>query len=280
MSWRPRLRRTTGSAPAVLPLDAVSSAQLAVGLRKLRTAYAGNCIEVRRSSDNTTQNIGFNGTGGLDTAALLTFVGAGNGFVRTWYDQSGTGVNFIQLTNALQPRIVNAGTIDTANSLPTVVFDLTYLSAASGDVFDTGFTMAVVAGVTTNVTNNALITKGTGGGLPAPWDIYNSSFIGGNGSLFTTVTMTTGFVAASGFNQWAFTGSSAAMAAYINGSANGTGTPSSWADTGNNVWMGRREESSTSFKGKISEALIYIGVKSGANLATLAAGQKAYYGTP
>lgn len=92
-------------------LDDVSGAAIAFSTRKLREAYAGNCIEVRRSSDNTTQDIGFTATGDLDTSALTTFVGAGNGFVRTWYDQSGNGRNATQTTNINQPQIVSSGSV-------------------------------------------------------------------------------------------------------------------------------------------------------------------------
>jgi hypothetical protein len=52
-------------------------AALAYGLRKLRTAYKGSAIRVRRSSDNAEQDIGFLG-GGLDTATLSGFVGNEN----------------------------------------------------------------------------------------------------------------------------------------------------------------------------------------------------------
>jgi hypothetical protein len=56
-------------------------------LRKLRSSYSGFCLEVRRSSDNALQNIGFDSNGLIDTASLLSFVGAGSGFVRTLYNQ-------------------------------------------------------------------------------------------------------------------------------------------------------------------------------------------------
>jgi hypothetical protein len=59
--------------------------------------------------------------GELDAEALLSFVGTGNGFVRTWYDQSG---NFRHATQTLvlgQPRIVSNGVIETQNGRPTVV---------------------------------------------------------------------------------------------------------------------------------------------------------------
>jgi hypothetical protein len=106
-----------GSAPEALLLDTYTGAAAAYSLRKLRTAYAGAAIRVRRSSDNAEQDIGFVANE-LDTASLLTFCGAGNGFVVTWYDQSGNSRNATQATTTSQPRIVNSGVVDAG-----VVFD-------------------------------------------------------------------------------------------------------------------------------------------------------------
>jgi hypothetical protein len=72
---------------------------------------------VRRSSDNTEQDIGFS-SGNLDTSALTTFCSGTDGFVTTWYDQSGNNNNAIQSTAANQPLIVNGGTVYTKNSKP------------------------------------------------------------------------------------------------------------------------------------------------------------------
>jgi len=97
----------------------------AYSLRKL-TPNATNCIRVRRSSDNTEQDIGFVANvpnSPIDTTALLAFVGAGNGFVTTWYDQSTNVRNGTQTSSAFQPRIVNAGVIDAENSNPCLLFD-------------------------------------------------------------------------------------------------------------------------------------------------------------
>jgi hypothetical protein len=109
-------RRVIGYKVPLL-LDLFPNAAAAYSLRKLRSAYTGNCIEVRRSSDNALQNIGFVNNV-LDTASLLSFVGAGNGFVRTWYDQSVNGVNGTQTTFGRQVRIVNSGVMETLNSKP------------------------------------------------------------------------------------------------------------------------------------------------------------------
>jgi hypothetical protein len=103
-------------------LDDYSGAAAAYSLRKLRSAYTGNAIRVRRASDNTEQNIGFVNNE-LDTSALTTFCSGTNGFVTTWYDQSGNGYNATQTTAANQPQIVSSGSILTENGKPAVEFD-------------------------------------------------------------------------------------------------------------------------------------------------------------
>jgi hypothetical protein len=77
---------------------------------------------VRRSSDNAELDIGFTGQGDLDTASLLTHVGVGNGFVTTWYDQSGNGRNATKTTSTAQPRIVSSGAVVTENGRPYIDF--------------------------------------------------------------------------------------------------------------------------------------------------------------
>ena len=103
-----------------LLLDTYTGAAAAYSLRKLSNTYNGPAIRVRRSSNNAELNIGFNSDGTLDTTALTTFVGGGNGFVVTWYDQSGNGKNAVQTTAANQPRIVNSGVVETISSSPAV----------------------------------------------------------------------------------------------------------------------------------------------------------------
>jgi hypothetical protein len=105
-------------------LDQFPGAAAAYSLRKLRAAYTGNCCQVRRSSDNATQDIGFVNNV-IDSTALVTFCGSGNGFVSIWYDQSGTGNNAIQATLANQPKIVNLGSIINVNGKPSLEVDLT-----------------------------------------------------------------------------------------------------------------------------------------------------------
>jgi hypothetical protein len=106
-------------------LDLYPSAAAAYSLRKLRTAYTGSAIRVRRT-DLAETNIGFTSSGDLDTTALLAFTGTGaldNGFVTTWYDQSGNARDATQTTAIKQPLIVSSGIIINVNSKPCLSFD-------------------------------------------------------------------------------------------------------------------------------------------------------------
>ena len=95
-----------GFSTPLPPLDNVS-AWLAISIsRKLRTAYTGSAIRLRRDSDNAELNIGFNPQGGLDTAAVTAWLGAANGFIVTLYDQSGNNRNYTQTVAANQPAFV------------------------------------------------------------------------------------------------------------------------------------------------------------------------------
>ncbi len=91
-------------------LDAYPGAGAAYSVRKLSSTYTGAALRIRRSSDNTEQDIGFVGFD-LDTTALSSFVGAGNGFVTRWYDQTGNGRHMLQTTAGLQPTIVSSGSL-------------------------------------------------------------------------------------------------------------------------------------------------------------------------
>jgi hypothetical protein len=103
-------------------LDLYPSAAAAYSVRKLRAAYSGSAIRVRRSSDNTETDIGFSGAN-LDTTALTSFCSGTNGFVTTWYDQSGNSRNATQTTAANQPQIVSSGSVILYGTKPTMRFD-------------------------------------------------------------------------------------------------------------------------------------------------------------
>ena len=95
----------------------------AYSLRKLLSSYSGNCIQVRRDSDNTVQDIGFTIDGSLDIDSLYNFVGTSNGYIVKWYDQSNAEPNgAYQSDPNKQPMIVSLGTLQTTNKRPTIKF--------------------------------------------------------------------------------------------------------------------------------------------------------------
>jgi len=53
----------------------------------------------------------------------LDFAGAGDAFVKTWYDQSGNSNDATQTTTANQPQIVSSGAVIVENGKPAVKFD-------------------------------------------------------------------------------------------------------------------------------------------------------------
>jgi hypothetical protein len=125
-----------------------------LNLPNIVSGYGDDSFECRRSSDNTEQNIGFS-SNALDETSLLSFVGTGatdNGFIVTWFDQSGNGNDHTQATALSQPKIVDAGVIikitGVGTARPTCRFD------GVNDVL-------VKAGITTGGnTNISIFTSG------------------------------------------------------------------------------------------------------------------------
>ena len=117
-------------------LDTYSGAAAAYSLRLLDSTYTGSAIRVRRSSDNTEQDIGFNAFSELDTVSLTAFAGTGDAFVKTWYDQSGSSNDATQTATGLQPQIVSSGAVITENGKPAMELA----------VSDDGFSMGGVGG--------------------------------------------------------------------------------------------------------------------------------------
>lgn len=105
------LAAMTAPAGYVYPLSLITSVGGAFSVRRLSATYNGPCMFVQRTSDNATTNIGFNSEGGLDTDALLSFVGSASGLVAVWYDQSGLGRDIRNNTPAQRPFIVVNGNL-------------------------------------------------------------------------------------------------------------------------------------------------------------------------
>ena len=100
-------------------LDVYTGASIAYSLRELSSSVT-SVVRVRRDSDDAEQD--FTAVEITD-GTLLTFVGAGSGFVHTMYDQSGNNNNAVQTTALLQPKIVVSGVLFLDNSEPALLFE-------------------------------------------------------------------------------------------------------------------------------------------------------------
>ena len=104
--------------PTTIPLDNVSNARLAIGLRKLKTTYTGPCVRLRRSSDNAESDFGFSGND-LDSSAVTTWLNGATGYCVTLYDQSGNGGDVSQSSTFNQPTL----TLNGFNGKPVLHFN-------------------------------------------------------------------------------------------------------------------------------------------------------------
>jgi len=153
--------------PPGLLLEDYPGAAAAYSLRNLIDTTT-NVVRVRRSSDNTEQDFS---AAEITDGTLTTFTGANDGFVTTWYDQSGNGVDGVQATAIQQPKIVSAGSLIVENSLPTLDFATNkYMRAITGVNAQPNTFIHVIR---LNNNNNKNITD---------------SYTGGRNGLFTTAT--------------------------------------------------------------------------------------------
>jgi hypothetical protein len=276
------------SVGASLLLD-LYPATAAYSVRKLRTAYLGACMRVRRASDNAEQDIGFDINGDLDTASLLSFVGANNGFVSKWYNQ-GTGGASYDVANTVstgQPRIVLSGVVDSKGSHSGLRFDggdnlfitssaigTTSLSHFSVSSNETSNSIGTVFGQTWNTTDtirvfndrrtdklNLFITVG-GVNYSAPMSIARnnanqrllSSFVDASKGMSSFDNAATG-----GTNTYVGTTNSNGLRIGAQGTATGGGT------------------AITFINGYIQEVII-MGTNQSANRTAIETNINAYYG--
>lgn len=248
-------------------------------LRQVSSSYAGYAIQVRRSSDNATMDIGFL-AGNLDTAALKTFTGSGSAYVSIWYDQSGSGRDASQASTSLQPCIVLSGVICRQNNLPTVYFNgsNTLSTVAFTNGYPNAFTLAICAGVRTNTSYSTFGNK-TNGNLPGPWDMYNNAFLISDGSSASSFGLNTSINSTTGFAQWIFQSDATSASAYVNGVANGSGSPVSCSDASiaTPIILGSRTDGATSLNGWISEFITFPAILSATDRQTIESNQSAYY---
>jgi hypothetical protein len=121
-----------------------TGAAAAYSLRQLSagTVYV---VKVRRSGDNAELDFTADEVSdGTLEAWVVDGGGTEDGFVKTWYDQSGNTNNATQATAANQPKIVSSGTLVTENGKATVSFNGSN-NLNAGDIINSNYiTIAAV----------------------------------------------------------------------------------------------------------------------------------------
>jgi len=249
-------------------LDDYPSAAAAYSLRALSSAWlAGDVVEVRRSSDSTTQSFT---ASQITNGDLETFCGVGDGFVSTWYDQSGNGNDATQATTTSQPKIVSAGALVTGGLDFDGVDDELKLTGWALDIFknvgygqvfsvatsdETGLSTSRILGFSTGTASSRYVLSESNataasyrlGGRRLDADSFDSTTASvGHGNTEKLVT---------GFLNWA----DAEAYLYQNGANVGTdlsfqtsGNTEDTSSTGGNNGIGF-----TGFNGRIREVIVY-----------------------
>lgn len=273
------------STPLLL-LNEYPSATIAFSFRKLKDNYSGNCVRIRRSSDNVEQDFGFSNNY-LDTASIRTFLTTNSGFVAIWYSQNDTltAFNATQATAASQPRIFNAGTFEilkSGSSLIAMYFDGGDFLATNNAVFFNGLYTAFSVHRNNSVTGARLLfAQDAGSGTNR-----GPQFLRTNGTTPQTVSfISNSATAESGAaisNDVAYIfaaqKTSSGMELFVNGSSNGATTQSGNAQNPNTgVYIGQIGDNSGRYDGRMSELLLW-GKDNSSNRTGILTNINAYYG--
>lgn len=258
-----------GVALQLFLLDHVRNAGIAVGMRRLFAEYTGPIIRLRKGSGMSAieQDIGYLSDGSLDTAAVITFLAGGTGYVTKWYDQSGNGRNFAQTSESNQPTITLTG----INNKPSVSFSpKQYLTISSSTALfnylhtNTGrWTMCMVLNQPTTF---AKVIIANNEGSSANYGVFlgeNSSdriqlFLPSGASADVTVVSNNNYLTGSTFVNIAYNGTNYVLrrnSAAFQSIASTIGTITNNAST--NLSMGATASGNNANTFKISELIIW-----------------------
>jgi len=252
-------------------LDYYGGAAAAYSLRALSRGWlAGDVVEVRRSSDSATQDFT---ASQITNGDLVAFCGVGDGFVSTWYDQSGNANNATQITTTAQPKIVSAGALVTGGLDFDGVDDSLGLAGLS--LTSTGWSSFVKWNADSFATDMAILrcrplgaspsvagiipleTASTGKFSPNILEDDSVEGISINSTSFGTPSTATDYL-----NTTIFTSSAVdlwtngAQETYTNALLGGSTIPISTVGV-TQIYIGTADGSARPFNGKICEVILY-----------------------
>jgi hypothetical protein len=238
-------------------LNIKAAAVLGFAYERLTVDYTGYCVKVSRSSDYAEQDFGFDENGNIDSAAIETWVGAGNeGYVSTWYNQRKIGSDATQSNVSFKPIIVSSGVFESSGLLFDGTGDFLTMTKYS----EINITTLPVT-IYTNITNPSIqfdVVFWIGNtGNSAQLTIYVNSTLYGmfinNGEKVTAIQPST-----TGNNKliftWAGTGTNQAYS--TDGTNSETTTKNASITEQVTVYIGRRGDG-TKFSGNIKTLVMF-----------------------
>lgn len=290
-------------------LDQIGSttASVAYSVRKLRKNYTGFAMRVRVSRPGTDPegDVSFDGNGVVSGASFVTVTSSGGGysvgdvvqfstfysgrsvFVVTWYDQSGNNRHVSQSSDDRQPRIVNAGTLETSNSIASIRFinsDETVLTATipSSTMFGSGYigTASLVVEASSGTTSSF----GYSDGFSNRWQAHINE--GNNlyfdvGNSYTRLSYNNS-ASIGNLRTYALVAGNSLMEIWLSGTRVANSTPSMSASTTNTFYVGGIPPFSGRWhhNNDQSEIVIFPKVLTAGEIGVLNRNQKDFYGTP
>jgi hypothetical protein len=234
-------------------LQQFTGAAAAYSLRDLAGYGNTTVVRVRRGSDNAEKDFS---AAEVSDGTLVAWVGAGNdGFVETWYDQSGNGNDAVQAVAGSQPKIVDAGTYLGKLDFDGVSNLLSGPDIALGDGSKSAFVVSKPDSIGPSPTVNLRASSTTGGAYAitpevavrcagvtwissSPASTSENSLIS---AIYTSGNLHTG------------------QSVYLNGASvtRTSGTDGTLVDSSGSLFIGATNATTSEFDGSINEIIIY-----------------------
>jgi len=254
-------------------LNEYGGAAAAYSLRRLKSWDDGKrVVRVRRASDNSEKD--FTAAEVAD-GTLVNWVGAGNdGFVSTWYDQSGNANDAVQATTTSQPKIVDGGVLVTGGIDFDGVDDGLFTVSNLTDTLQSATFFAVTKEDTTS--GKACMVRIRPNGAPGTLDGFswekvtddtygpNTLIEGANGALSATIAGQGTRNTSKNLNTLIYQQSQ--ILAYENGALDATlntlrfgSAPVGDVTLVDQLWIGQNfDDNARPFNGTMSEVIIYF----------------------
>ena len=239
-------------------------AAAAYSVRKL-TNRVSVAMTIRRDSDSTETDIGFDSNGNLDESAITAFCTGTTCRVASWKDQSGNDNHAVQTTAAKQPTIYTGGAIVKENGKPAIqgTSSSTELVAAISHTVTAQSTFGT--GTFVYGLNDRFISQNNGGNDYSASDVYIIGYASATNEMSSFLDAAARSSVTVSNNQHILFSSVHSGSSLLN-AVNGT-TGTAYADTLNSTFsrlgiMGTGGSVAEGWQGKMQEVVMYDADKS------------------